>query len=198
MEKGIEMLIEEIKEKNEKILYQLKPKKFLYILGNPFAYLLGIFWGMFDYNFIKLLFVKTEQGYRFDLQGMPLVIPLFILLHLAPFWYAIFSPLYRWYSWKNINYYITNKKIYIVYKRNFSSIDLKKISEINISIGYLENIFKAGSIDFSFEDVQPSFFGANKKNGRVLKMIDNPYEMFNRIKETKERLENLEKQGFDI
>lgn len=187
-------MIEEIKEKSEKILYQIKPKRIAYAIGNPISFFIGIAWGIFDLNFLNTMFSfsKVEGRYILISETFSIGVLLFFLVHLTPFWYGIFSPIYRWFAWKKIDYYITNKRIYIIIKKNVSNIELKKISNLNIKIGFLENFFKVGTIDFLPLSPYSSYESLFSKHGIKFKMIEEPYEIYNKIKETIEKLEKNE------
>lgn len=192
------MMIEEIKEKSEKILYQTKPKRIAYAIGNPISFFIGIAWGLFDLNFLRdmFTFTKVEGSYILVSETFSIGILLFFLIHLTPFWYGVFSPIFRWFSWKKINYYITNKRIYIIIKKNTSNIELKKISNLNVKVNFLENFFKVGTIDFQAPSPWSTYESLFSKHGMKFKMIEEPYEVYNKIKEIIEKLEKNENDTF--
>lgn len=45
-------MLKNLTDPNENILWQGKPHRFLYILGNPLIYPFALCWGLFDFFFI--------------------------------------------------------------------------------------------------------------------------------------------------
>lgn len=142
---------------NETILWQGKPSRLLYTLGHPFIYPFSLIWGIFDYAFY------TRTAGTFDL---------FLLVHAAPVWYALFSPIYRYFNWLRIEYALTDKRIYItggLIGLDIASVELPEVQGLSVNVGVLETPLRRGTIYFS--------------RGR-LRAIDHPYEVYKLIQRT--------------
>ena len=97
-------MLKNLTDPNENILWQGKPHRFLYILGNPLIYPFALCWGLFDFFFITKFNAASFGLFPFA--------NFFILLHMAPVWYALFSPIYRFFNWYRMNYALTDKRLY--------------------------------------------------------------------------------------
>ena len=87
-------MLQRFTDPNENILWQGKPHRFLYVLGNPLIYPLALCWGLFDLFFMGR-FNAASHGFFPHMN-------LFMLFHMMPVWYAIFSPIYRFLNWYRI------------------------------------------------------------------------------------------------
>jgi len=83
---------------NERLVWEGKPDRVTYVIGQPFLYVFALIWGAFDSIFI----VAFASGEGFGSMGF-FIVP-FFLLHLAPVWIAIFGPIYRFINWNYIEY----------------------------------------------------------------------------------------------
>lgn len=97
-------MLQRFTDPNENILWQGKPHRFLYVLGNPLIYPFALCWGLFDLFFIGRFNAASHGLFPYA--------NFFILFHLAPVWYAIFSPVYRFFNWYRIDYALTDKRLY--------------------------------------------------------------------------------------
>ena len=180
-------MIENIISREEKIIWEGTPNKFLYIIGPVYVYLIAVIWFLFDWNFLKLF--MTPDNYAGDAGGFQArfhtFFIVFILVHLAPVWYAILGPIFRIFIVSRIKYIITNRKIYIVsgiLGTDILSVDLENSGEASISVNPVENVFGVGSIRLSRHH-----FISSRNSGRynkyTLKHIKEPYEVYAQLNE---------------
>lgn len=74
--------------------------------GKTFYIFFAIIWGILD----SLLIPKFFEGTEFF--GSPFLI-LFFALHLFPVWLAILLPIYGAFNYRNIEYAVTDKRVYV-------------------------------------------------------------------------------------
>ncbi|EHM54929.1 PH domain-containing protein [Cardiobacterium valvarum] len=150
---------------NETILWQDKPHYFLYILGNPLFYPFALCWEIFDLFFI----IKFNAASH----GIFPYMDFFMLLHLTPVWYALSSPVYRFFNWYRIDYALTDKRLYFttgLVGLDVISAELPEIQNLRVYVGVMETLFKRGTIRFC--------------NTNVLCFVENPYEVYKQIQQT--------------
>lgn len=189
-------MLEKLIDHNERILWQGKPNKLLYVIGSPGIYLFAIVWGVFDYFFINAFMsgmsmsAPTEfapsGGFGFFGGGLQTFFSLFFIVHLAPVWFAILSPIYRFFSWYNIEYALTDKRIYLVsgiFGRDIVNIELRDIQNLSVDVNPIENIFHLGTIQLT-PDMGEQYTANRRKIsfGHRFKHIENPYEVYHQVK----------------
>lgn len=157
---------------DEELLWIGTPTFIPFILrGIPFL-ILGILWGIFDFFFIGIAGNLASEMMGF-------IIP-FMLLHSAPFWLSILNMLRLILVYKNTNYGFTNKKIMFrtgFFGVDFRSIDYDKVSNIEVNVNPIENLFNVGSIILSSGRV-------NSKGQPIpdrFISITNPYEVYRKM-----------------
>lgn len=153
-------MLKEMIDANETILWEGKPNLLIYVLGNLFIYPFAALWAVFD-----LFILAKGFGFRLDFS-------LFLLFHMAPVWYAIFSPVYRFFNWFRIKYALTNKRIYFtsgIIGLDISSLELPEVQGLTVNVGVLETLLKCGTVNFT--------------DGRLLS-IKQPYEVYKLIQRT--------------
>lgn len=192
-------MFEQMIDHNERILWQGKPNKLLYVIGSPWIYLFAIVWGVFDYFFINAFmsgmstnaFLHSAPsvdfgGFGLFAGGFQILFLLFFLIHLAPVWYAIFSPFYRLLSWHNVEYALTDKRVYLVsgtLGRDIVSIELRDIQNLSVNVNPLENLFHLGTIQLTPD--KSTYSSSNRRRvhyGHRFKNIQEPYEVYHQIK----------------
>jgi len=164
--------IEDILEKDEKILYQTKPKKASFILNLVLKPLLFvIIWLCFDIVFLAIFFTKIPLNeipiYFYILLGI------FFLIHLIPIWIYISNLIGANKKYKKEEYAFTSYRI-IVRKGfitdNFISIPYDSIDSINLHIGIVEKICKVGDLYIIY-----------KNNRIVLEDIADPAFIYSKL-----------------
>ena len=132
--------------RDEQILWIAKPYKKCFILESIFNPLLpfALAWLWFDLSFISM-FMKAQNATQ-EITG--LIIP-FFLLHLMPVWMYIGGVLLTFNRYKNTEFAITNKAIYVSGgSLNFHSKIEKynNIQSIQIQRGFIDQILGVGDV----------------------------------------------------
>lgn len=164
---------EQVLDNNEKTLWIGKPKFIPFLTtGIPFL-IIGIIWFCIDYfGFIRN--IKLDESSYFTIP--------FFLLHLFPFWGSILNIFRLLLVYNNTYYTYTNKRIMMrsgFLGTDFKAIDYDKISDIEVNVNPIENLYNVGTIQ--------AYSGrVGDKGNRVydkLIAIENPYEVFKMIKQ---------------
>ncbi|WP_297376481.1 PH domain-containing protein [uncultured Helcococcus sp.] len=180
---------------NEKILWQGKPHKFMYLFNgfSIFAFLFFIVWAtifigvgknffMFSSEFRNLPAMSPDNmfGRSFSLFSL---IPILIFVIVASAFIII--PIKRFIESFKVNYYITDLRIYIesgIIGRDIQSIEYKEINKLNVNVDLFGKIFNRGTIaltpDQSYSDGDRSY----TVRGIRLIGVENPYELYKMIK----------------
>jgi len=163
-----------VKDDNEEILWIEKPRFIPYIITA-----LGLGVGAFISVGICYAFTKNFKN---DDGTMVNFIWLFGGLPIAFFLWGFFKKLF---SYNNTRYAYTNKRIMMrtgFIGTDFKSIDYDKISDMEVTVNFVERAFNVGSIRF--------FSGRTETNdGTTTKLYDrweaipNPYEVFKKVKQ---------------
>ncbi len=165
--------VEDILTEGEKILVSLVPNRKVFMLESFFKGLpLALIWGIFDGIFISFIF--SNNLYE---QIGPFVVGLifFFLIHLIPVWLYIGNIVRRLAGYKNINYYLTNKRIIV--RSGIIGIDYKflfypDIATVNVKVGIFDRMFKVGDV-----------YIRSATQAICLEDIDNPYQYSSRIQQ---------------
>lgn len=175
-------MIHDLLDANESPLWQGKPDKLTYVIGQPILYIFALIWGVFDFGFISLFLVAGPNS-GMDSMGF-FIIP-FFAIHLMPVWIAIGGPIYRIFNWNYINYVITEKRIYIesgIIGRDVNVMEFIDIYQPSVNVGVIERLRNCGTIR-----LVPTAY-SSRGNGRVslspaLVNIYEPYVVYKMIKE---------------
>ncbi len=165
--------VEDILTEGEKILVSLVPNRKVFMLESFFKGLpLALIWGVFDGIFISFIF--SNNLYE---QIGPFVVGIifFFLIHLIPVWLYIGNIIKRLAGYKNINYYLTNKRIIV--RSGIIGIDYKflfypDIATVNVKVGIFDRMFKVGDV-----------YIRSATQAICLEDIDNPYQYSSRIQQ---------------
>jgi hypothetical protein len=159
---------------DEEVIWTARPKLLPYIitglgLGVGAVIFVGIYYGV-------TMNVKNEDGTTGNFSWF------FAALPLGFFLYEFFKKLF---SYSNTRYAYTNKRVMMrtgFIGTDFKSIDYDKISDMEVTVNFIERIFDVGTIKF--------FSGRTETNdGTTTKLYDhweaipNPYEVFKRVKQ---------------
>ncbi|QEY27144.1 PH domain-containing protein [Neisseria zalophi] len=133
----------------------------------PLFYVFAILWGLFDWQFFRAF-----NSFGTAIHQDPIFpINLFMLIHLAPVWYAIFSLIYRFFNWYRVIYALTDRRIYLtsgLVGNDIKSIEWPEVKDLSVNVGFLENMMQRGTISVS---------------GYKLMGVENPYDLYKRIKD---------------
>ena len=163
-----------VKDDNEEILWIEKPKFIPYIFSS-----LGILGGALIFVGIYLAFnrlgnFKEQSGDGFHW--------LFITL---PIGFSLWSFLKKLFSYGNTRYAYSNRRIMIrtgFIGTDFKSIDYDKISDMEVTVNFVERAFNVGTIKFFSGRTETNDNTTTKLYDRW-EAISNPYEIFKQVKQ---------------
>lgn len=132
--------------KDEKILYEGKPKKICYIFESIFNPLLpfAIIWGLFDFFIIGQAFTNGAEE-----AGLGIFLIGFFLFHLMPVWIYLGGILFTFRKYRNTNYIVTDRAIYIssgIFAKQYNTKSFAEMSNVNLHRGIFDQIFNVGDI----------------------------------------------------
>ena len=162
--------IEDILDEDEEVLVTLSPDKRDYILEAFFKTLpFVLLWAAFDTFFIVMMF-KTDA---FMNQMIIWFTIFFFAIHLIPVWLYFANIIKRVMSYKNVQYYLTDRRVII--RSGMIGIDYKMffysdISSVNVKVGLWDRLFKVGDL-YIYSDKQTA----------ILEDIKKPYFYLNKI-----------------
>lgn len=162
-----------VKDDDEDILWTDRPKFIPYaITGLGFGVGVFIFVGIY---YAMTRNIKNEGG---------AIVHFSVLFALIPIALFLFSFLKKIFSYSNTSYAFTNKRVMVrtgFLGTDFKIIDYDKISDIEVTVNFIERTFNVGTIKF--------FSGRTELNdGITTKLYDrweaiaNPYEVFKQLK----------------
>lgn len=138
--KDLKLLIGE----NEEIFYEGKPDKKCYILESIFNPMLpfAVIWAIFDLTFIS----GALSGQN---NGMALFMILFMSVHLMPVWIYLGGALFSIIRYRNTNYVVTDRAIYVsggVFNRTINTKPFAELSHIDLHRGVFDQMFNVGDV----------------------------------------------------
>lgn len=191
------MKIEEVLNKDEKIVYTLKPDFVSYMLSS-IQYIpiipIGIFIFLFSLPFVIIglaLFLKHPFGLNLiglnlgneeEYIGAQIFGLIFFLLGCIPFYKGFvltISPVFFWIGYYNLLFIFTNKR-YIVksgwFTNNYKIINFSVIKNIELKVDFFDKIFNTGNILIFTSDL--TFSEDNVQTGsEVIYKIKEPYKV---------------------
>lgn len=162
-----------IKDDAEEILWTDKPKFVPYIittlsLGAGVLIFVG-----FSYSIARNSFIENGRNDN-----------IFLLFLLLPFVFFLFNFLSKLFSYSNTRYAYSSRRVMIrsgFIGTDFKIIDYDKISDIQVTVNFVERLFNVGTIRF--------YSGRTESDeGTIVKVYDrweaiaNPYEVFKQLK----------------
>ena len=165
---------ESVKDDDEEILWTEKPRFIPYAitglgLGLGAILFVGIYYAM-------TANAKNEDGTTGNFSW------LFAALPLAFFFWNFLNKLF---SYSNTRYAYTNKRVMMrsgFIGTDFKSIDYDKISDIEVTVNFVERAFNVGTIRF-FSGRTDTNDGTTTKLYDQWEAIPNPYDVFKRVKQ---------------
>jgi hypothetical protein len=164
-----------VKDNNEEILWIDKPKFIPYAVT-------GIGAGIGAFIFVGIYYmmtknIKNEDGttgnFSFWFAAFPIVVFLWGFLQ-------------KLFSYGNTSYAFTNRRVMMrtgFIGTDFKSIDYDKISDIEVTVNFIERAFNVGTIRF-FSGRTETDEGQTTKLYDNWEAISNPYEVFKQVKQT--------------
>lgn len=174
---------EAIKDRDEQIYWVGQPTLIPFVAsGIPFL-IIGIIWFIISASIFGGAFIGMGSMMG---RGFSAGFLLFGFLHQFPFFLSIFNFIRLFLVHKNTYYGYSNKRI--LHRTGFFGIDFKtidydKIQNIEVNVNFFERLFNVGSIRFFSGEIVHSDQGS-RPSYTVFKAIENPYEVFKKIKET--------------
>ena len=162
--------VEDILEEDEEILVSLTPNKKVYILEAIFKGLpIVLLWAAIDTFVIVMM---ANSGFFANSWAVIFVIA-FFALHLIPVWMYIVNIVRRVAGYKNLQYYLTNKRLII--RNGLIGIDFKifyysDIASLTVKVGIFDRLFKVGDL-----------YIISTNQSAVLDDIENPYFYLGKI-----------------
>ncbi len=129
-------MIKAILDPYEKILWEDKPDRFIYVLGHIRAYIMLICFAVVSSIIIYFLF--GEDDARLML-GISAILPILV----------VSGYIYRIFNWRRIHYVVTDKRIYIesgVVGRDIDLIGFVDVKEPSLFVDTLEKLRGKGTI----------------------------------------------------
>ncbi len=180
-------MIDNMLDPGERVLWRGVPHRGLYVLGSVGLLVFAAIWGAFDFFFIRVM--------KFGMMGAPgfgaaggmtfFMIP-FFALHLMPVWIAVFGILYRALAYHNVEYVITDKRVYCasgLFGVDVVSVEHREISDLAVDVNPLEKLAGVGTIRLTPDVARGSGKNRRVSHGHRLKHIEDPYEVFRQLKQ---------------
>ena len=136
-------MIEDYKENSERILWKGKPNKSVYIkerIFSPLA-LIALVWLIFDTTFIGITFRNCPNS-------IPVMV-IFFAMHLLPVWIYLGRVVFSFLSWKNTEYMVTDKAVYItmgVFTTNCDRKTFQEITNTSVHQGIIDKTYDVGDV----------------------------------------------------
>jgi membrane protein YdbS with pleckstrin-like domain len=163
---------ESVKDDDEEILWTDKPKFIPYTITG-FALGIGVFVFIAIY-YAMVKNIKNDDGTgSFSMWFISIPLIIFLLNFLK-----------KILSYKNTSYAFTNKRVMVrsgFIGTGFKIIDYDKISDIEVSVNFIERVFNVGTIRF-YSGRTESNDGITTKQYDRWEAISNPYNVFKQLK----------------
>lgn len=163
-----------VKDDDEEILWTDKPKFIPYAITG-----LAAGFGIIVFVIISYVMIKSAN-YNDSSAGNS-----FYVFTAIPIIFFFWSFLQKLFSYSNTSYAFTNKRVMMrtgFIGTDFMSIDYDKISDIEVTVNFVERAFNVGTIKF-FSGRTQSDEGITSKLYDRWEAIPNIYEVFKRVKQ---------------
>ena len=142
------MKIEHFKNDDEKILWEGKPNKKVFIRERIFSPLLPfvLVWLLVDLGILIGMFSSNIEVFP-----LYFIIPFFVF-HLFPVWLYLGSVIFSSFSWKNTEYMVTDKAVYSlcgVFTTNNVRQTFQEITNISFRQGIIDKLCDVGDISIA-------------------------------------------------
>lgn len=156
MEENFKSLLEEMVPASDNILWKGKPSKLAYVVNRSLS-LLGIcvIWlGMGAFFISQVLSIADDMELY-----VKLIMLGFILIWMSPVWFFLAKMITASAHWKNTEYVITDKRIFIqtgLGEQTINTLMYKEISAVSLHTSILDRFFKVGDIKITTADKEYS------------------------------------------
>lgn len=190
-------MLENMVEKNEKILWQGKPNKICYLLGKPSYYLAVCIFYLFSYFCFKNFFTFQENANYFFEKNTYInknfpsmfseITNMFFLIKFLPIVVLFLFLVYRFFNYYKLEYIVTNKNVYIssgILNSKTTIIENKTLKKLEIKTNIIEKMFNTSTIQLTPNIYLYNSFENNRRTiqGHALISIKNPEEVYKIIK----------------
>ncbi|PJJ61175.1 PH domain-containing protein [Hymenobacter chitinivorans] len=168
---------ESVRGKDEQILWSGKPVFLPFVAGGLLMGFMGLAFG--------IIWLSVNFNHQSETSGSDSGPGFFWLFGLLPLAQGIWSVMNRLLSYSNTYYAYSNRRIMMrtgFFGTSFKAIDFDKVSDIEVTVNFIERFYNVGSIQF--------FSGRTQSDeGNVTKLYDYwhairlPYEVFKQVKE---------------
>lgn len=160
----------------ETVLYEGKPNKKCHIFESIFNPLLpiAVIWAIIDFGIMGVSLFADSGGMLFFL------IP-FMLLHLMPVWIYLGGVISSSIRYKNTEYVVTDRAIYIssgVITKNINAKPFAELSHINLHRGVFDQMFNVGDIIATTNQ----YDSKGRPTTITISSISNYIEVYNMVK----------------
>ncbi len=164
-------------DKHERVIYEGKPKFKCFLFESIFNPLLpfALIWAIFDLTFIGVSFQTGESSHI-----MGFLVP-FMLLHLMPVWLYLGGVLFTFRRYRNTNYIVTDKGIYVsggIFTKTFNHKPFAELSHVDLHRGIFDQMFNVGDIICTSSQYSPEGGSASIKLVDIEEYID----LYNKVK----------------
>jgi membrane protein YdbS with pleckstrin-like domain len=169
---------ESIKDSNEEILWSSKPKFIPYLFSGSWQWIFTVL-----FAFIWIYAAQGMGANSNDANGFGKYFWLIGFIPLAQGLYTLISKLL---SYPNTVYAYSNRRVMMrtgFIGTDFKTIDYDKISDIEVTVNFIERIYNVGTVRF-FSGRTETKDDTTKKLYDAWIAIENPYEIFKRVKQT--------------
>ncbi len=167
---------ESIKDDNEEIVWHGKPNFIPYIFSGVFAGILAVAFGV--------IWVLTTRNFGAESNNNSF--SFFWLFGIIPLIQGLYTFLKRILSFSNTVYACSDKRVMMrtgFVGTDFKTIDYDKISDIEVTVNFIDRIYNVGTIRF-FSGRTQTDDGNTTKLYDSWDAIENPYQIFKLVKQT--------------
>lgn len=203
-------MIDRVMLADERILWEGKPHRLAYAIGNVSLYFFALIWTGLLFNMSRMFNAMYKFPFHEEMNGtgsffpflemesssgffaMPGLMFRLVFLGMLIFPLGIFlSPIYRFFNWKGVNYYITNKQCYLtsgITGRNLTSLSLSSLWNVDVYPSFMDRLLNTKTVRLSPD--QRTSYGEHARTiyGPRFHSIPDAYEVVQLIK-TQQELE---------
>lgn len=166
---------------NEKVLWEGRPHRLLYIIGSPYMIFFSLVWLIFDLTFIKVFTTRVLPDSA-NVSGFPIksFFIIFMIIHLAPVWITIIGILIRMFNVDKVEYVITDKRIYLVtglFANKSVTIEAEEIKNVVVDIGFIHKKLGLGTVR-----IIPESKNINRNSKTSMFNLNDPYDAYKAVK----------------
>ncbi len=168
----------------EHVLWTGKPNKAVFIKERIFSplFIVAAVWLMFDLAFIGGFLGMASDNLPFS----PLLLVPFFALHLLPVWIYIFRVVFAFREWRNTDYMVTDKAVYVtkgVFTTNCDRKTFQEITNVSVHQGIIDKSHNVGDV-FIITGFTTNSKGQSIKQGINIIDVEDYLEVYKLITRT--------------